>query len=147
MTHAYCQLYLSKASRTVGFMLHDAVIEFGIDGADFLNLFIQSGIAEQIENGNPKYIAGRSGLELFLDVMSETVGEIQTDIEIKNYERSDVFWVGWVLTHYQWYSCRTFKCILETISFNDFMCLYDTLHEADIRKCYDVLDSFFLQEK
>jgi len=50
-THAYSQLYLSKASRAVGNMLHDAVLEFGMDGADFLERFIQSDVAEQIENG------------------------------------------------------------------------------------------------
>ncbi len=38
-------------------MLHDAVLEFGYSGKDFLRLFIQSGIAEQLESGNPKYAA------------------------------------------------------------------------------------------
>ena len=65
-THAYSQLYLSKASRTVGNMLHDAVIGFGMNGEDFLKRFIQSDIAGEIESGNPKYIAGKSGMELFL---------------------------------------------------------------------------------
>ena len=46
-THAYSPLYLSKASRTVGNMLHDAVLEFGMNGADFLRRFIQSEVAEQ----------------------------------------------------------------------------------------------------
>ena len=54
MTHAYSQLYLSKASRAVGNMLHDAVVEFGMDGEDFLKRFIQSDVAEEIESGNPK---------------------------------------------------------------------------------------------
>lgn len=72
-THAYSQLYLSKASRAVGNMLHDAVLEFGINGADFLKRFIQSDVADQFENGNPKYIAGKSGLELFLEVMEKTM--------------------------------------------------------------------------
>ena len=71
-THAYSQLYLSKASRTVGNMFHDAVVEFGIDGTDFLKRFIQSDVAEQFESGNPKYIAGKSGLELFLEVIEKT---------------------------------------------------------------------------
>ncbi len=61
-THAYSQLYLSKAARAVGNMLHDAVLEFGINGTDFLKRFIQSDIARQFESGNPKYIAGKSGL-------------------------------------------------------------------------------------
>ena len=47
MLHAYSSLYLDKSSRTLGNMLHDAVIEFGMDGTDFLNRFIQSDIAEQ----------------------------------------------------------------------------------------------------
>ena len=57
MTHAYSPLYLNKASRAVGNMLHDAVVEFGMDGEDFLKRFIQSDIAEEIESGNPKYKA------------------------------------------------------------------------------------------
>ena len=72
MLHAYSSLYLDKSSRTLGNMLHDAVIEFGMDGTDFLNRFIQSDIAEQFENGNPKYIAGKSGVELFLEVVEKT---------------------------------------------------------------------------
>ena len=74
MTHAYSQLYLNKSSRAVGNMLHDAVLEFGMDGGDFLKLFIQSDVALQIESGNPKYIAGKSGLELFLEIMEKTTG-------------------------------------------------------------------------
>ena len=34
-TRAYSQLYLNKASRAVGNMLHNAVLEFGVDGDDF----------------------------------------------------------------------------------------------------------------
>ena len=47
-TPAYYPIYLSKDAKAVGNMLHDAVLEFGYDGSDFLRLFIQSDIAEQI---------------------------------------------------------------------------------------------------
>ena len=43
--HAYSQLYLNKASRAVGNMLQDAVVEFDISGTDFLKRFIQSDVA------------------------------------------------------------------------------------------------------
>ncbi len=141
--HAYSQIYLSKSSRAIGNMLHDAVLEFGMDGTDFLKRFIQSEVAEQIENGNPKYIAGKSGLELFLEVMKKTTGESYNAGLIESYDRSDVYWVGWVLTHYQWYSGRTFKSILDTIPYNELLGLYRTLHEADIQKSYEVLDAHF----
>lgn len=142
-THAYSPLYLSKASRAVGNMLHDAVVEFGMDGEDFLKRFIQSDVAEEIESGNPKYIAGKSGLELFLEVMEKTTGKAYDTNLIESYERSPVYWIGWMLTHYQWYSGRTFKSILDTVPYNELLGLYGTLHEADIEKSYEVLDAHF----
>ena len=145
--HAYSQLYLSKASRAVGNMLHDAVIGFGMDGEDFLRRFIQSDIAEEIESGNPKYIAGKSGLELFLEVMERTTGKAYDADLIESYERSSVYWVGWMLTHYQWYSGRTFKSIIDTVPYNELLGLYKTLHEAGIEKSYEVLDSHFAKSE
>lgn len=147
MTHAYNQLYLAKTSRSVGNMLHDAVYEFGMDGADFLNRFIQSGVAEQIENGNPKYIAGKSGLELFMGVMEKTTGENRNIEFVESFDRSDVYWVGWMLAHYQWYSGKTFKSILDTVPFDELLGLYGTLHEADINKSYEVMDEHFKQNE
>ena len=70
-TCAYSPLYLAKTSRAVGNMLHDAVLEFDINGTEFLRFFTQSDVAGQIENGNPKYIAGKSGLELFIEVTDD----------------------------------------------------------------------------
>ena len=146
-THAYSPLYLAKASRAVGNMLHNAVLECGMNGADFLKLFIQSDVAEQIESGNPKYIAGKSGLELFLEVMEKTTGEAFYAEPVESYERSPVYWVGWMLTHYQWYSGRTFQSILSTIPYDELLGLYGTLHEADIQKSYEVLDAHFAKSE
>ena len=143
MTHAYSQLYIPKISKAVGNMLHDAVLEFKLDGFEFLDRFIQSGVAEQIENGNPKYIAGKSGLELFIEVMEKTTGEKFDTELVESYDRSDIYWVGWMITHYQWHSGRTFKSILDTVSFDELLGLYGTLHEADINKSYEVLDEHF----
>ncbi len=143
MMKGYDRIYLNKVSRSVGNMLHDAVFEFGYDGNAFLKLFIQSGIAEQIENGNPKYIAGKSGLELFSDVAEITSGK-KVDVQsVESYDKSDVYWVGWVLTHYQWYSQKSFRDILEVIPYEELLCLYDTMHEADIQKSYETFDSMF----
>lgn len=142
-THAYSPLYLNKATRAMGNMLHDAVLEFGMNGKDFLEQFVQSEVAEEFENGNPKYIAGRSGLELFVEVMEKTTGKVYDTVLIENYERSNAYWVGWILAHYQWYSGRSFRSILETISYEELAGLYGTLHEADVQKSYEVLDLHF----
>ena len=142
---AYDSNYLSKASRALGAMLHDAVYQFGMDGGAFLGLFIQSGVAEAFENGSPKYIAGKSGLELYLEVMERTTGHgVQAQAE-ESYERSDAYWVGWMLAHYQWYSGHSFRSILDTVPYDELVGLYGTLHEADIQKAYEVMDAHFSQ--
>ena len=145
MTHAYNPIYLNKAARSLGNMLHDAVLEYGRDSNEFLQQFIQTDIAKEIEAGNPKYLAGKSGHELFADVTEATTGTpLVLNIVIETYERSNVYWVGWILAHYQWYSGRSFRDILDTISYDDLLCLYDTLHEADVQKSYEVLDYHFI---
>ena len=143
MTHAYNPIYLNKAARTLGNMLHDAVLEYGRDGSEFLHQFARSDIAEQFAEGNPKYVAGKSGNELYADVMESTTGTPVVIEVIKTYERSDVYWVGWILAHYQWYSGLSFRDILEVVPYEEFLVLYRTLHEADIQKSYEVLDYRF----
>lgn len=143
MTHAYNSTYLSKAAKVIGNMLHVAVSEQGFDGNEYLKLFIQSGIAAEIEAGNPVFIAGKSGCETFFDVISKTTDFKIGDFVFETFERSDVYWVGHILAHYQWYSSRSFKEILEVISYDDFICLYKTMHEVDIQKVYEVLDAHF----
>ena len=142
--YAYNLIYLNKAAKTIGNMLHGAVIEYGYDGKEFLRLFIQSEIAEMVEEGNPKYIAGRSGLELLTEVIERTSGTEMKQNVMESYSRSDVYWVGWILAQYQWYSRRSFRDILETVSYEEFLVLYDTLHEVDVRKACEVLDMHFL---
>lgn len=110
-----------------------------------MNRFIQSDIAEQFENGNPKYIAGKSGAELFLEVVEKTTGDsyIEKMKPIEVYDRSDVYWVGWILAHYQWYSGRTFKSILDTISYRELLDFMEHFMKR-MFKSYEVLDAHFL---
>jgi len=147
MTNAYDAIYLDKASKNVGNMLHDAVYEYGQTGDEFLQMFIQSGIAEQIENGNPKYVAGRSGAELYADVIEAVSGREAESLVIETQSRSDVYWTGWILAYYQWYSGRSFRDILETVPYEELLGRYATLHEADVQKALNVLDAHMEQKE
>lgn len=143
MTSDCNHIYLNRVPKVVGNMLHNAVEGYGYDGCDFLYKFIQSDIAEQIENENPKYVAGKSGSEIFIEVVERTSGK-QIDFDmIESYDRSAVYWVGWMLAHYHYYSGRSFRDILEVISYDEMLGLYATLHEADVQKAYEVLDKHF----
>ena len=116
MMHAYDVIYLKRAARVMGNMFHDAVYGFGYDGNEFMQLFVRTDVARQMEIGNPKYVAGMSGMELFSTVIEQTTDYMVGDILIETYERSDAYWVGWVLAHYQWYCGKSFREILEKVS-------------------------------
>ena len=133
---------MPRAARVLGNLLHAAVINQKLDGDAFLQKFVQSGIAEEFGCGNPKYVAGKSGAELFTDVQLATEGRCNS-ISIEHFDRTDAYWAGWMLARYQWYSGKGFADILDTVTFQDFLCLYPTMHEADPEKCYEVLDMHF----
>ena len=64
MTRAYQEIYLSKAQSTLGDALDYAVNTCHIPGADFIKLFTASSVSRRIENGEPAYLAGKSGIEI-----------------------------------------------------------------------------------
>lgn len=147
MTKGYERFYLNKVSKKLGNMLHDAVYGYGYDGGEFLQQFIQSKIAAEIELGNPKYIAGKSGIEILLEVRERVTGSEPQYLLVEKYDRSDMYWIGWILAKYQWHSGRSFKDILNVIPFDDLLVLYRTLHEEDERKSYEVFERRFENQK
>ena len=141
MTHAYQEIYLSKAQSVLGDAFDYAVNICGISGADFVKLFTASSVSKRMENGEPAYIAGKSGIEIVVEIVSETKGqELQIEPQ-EHFGRSKEYWIGWAIAYYQWYSSRTYRVIFKVISFEDVQKMYYTLHEADISKFADIVDS------
>lgn len=141
MIHAYSELYIEGVMIKLGDMLEYACIDGEYDLDAFWQLFLRSRVSIGIENGNPKYIAGMSGVELAQIVMEEV--DYNTDFPEPswNSNRSDIYWCGWVLAYYQWYCSLSFKIISEKLTLRMLRKMYGTLHEADIHKCIDVLDN------
>lgn len=141
MTHAYQEIYLSKAQSVLGDAFDYAVNTCGIAGAEFVKLFTASSVSERMENGEPAYIAGKSGIEIVIEIVSETKGqEIQIEPQ-EHFGRSREYWIGWAAAYYQWYSGTKYKDIFRVLSFEDMQKMYYTLHEADITKFADIADS------
>lgn len=141
MTHAYQEIYLSKAQSVLGDAFDYAVNTCGILGTDFVKLFIASSVSKRIENGEPAYLAGKSGIEIVREIVAETKGQ---ELEIEPQEhfgRSKEYWIGWAIAYYQWYSGRKYSDIFKVLSFEDLQKMYYTLHEADITKFVDIVDS------
>ena len=61
MTHAYQEIYLSKAQSVLGDAFDYAVNTCNISGNDFVKIFTASSVSKRMENGEPAYIAGKSG--------------------------------------------------------------------------------------
>ena len=75
MIHAYQEIYLSNAQAALGDAFDYAITGCNIPGDDFVKLFCGSSISQRMENGEPSLIAGKSGIEIAIDVVSETTGK------------------------------------------------------------------------
>lgn len=141
MTHAYQEIYLNRAQSRLGDAFDHAVNTCGIPGSDFVKLFLVSSVSKRMENGEPAYVTGKSGIELVLDIVAETKGqELQIEPQVR-FDRSKEYWIGWAVAYYQWYSDRKYRDIFKVVSFEDLQNMYTPLHEADITKFVDIVDS------
>lgn len=141
MIHAYQEIYLNKAQAVLGDAFDYAVNTCGIPGYDFVKLFVASSVSNRIENGEPAYLAGKSGIEIAIEIIEETTGQ-KLRIEPQEHPgRSKEYWIGWSIAYYQWFSGRKFSEIFKAITFDNLQKMYYTLHEADITKFVDIVDS------
>ncbi len=141
MTHAYQEIYLSKAQSVLGDAFDYAVNVCNMPGSDFVKLFAASSVSRRIENGEPAYLSGKSGIEIALEVVSETMGKELHIEPMEHMGRSKEYWIGWAIAYYQWHSGRKYSDIFKVLSFDDLQKMYYTLHEADISKFVDIVDA------
>ena len=68
MIRAYQEIYLSNAQAALGDAFDYAVNVCHIPGEDFVTLFLVSSVSKRMENGEPACLAGKSGIELAMQV-------------------------------------------------------------------------------
>jgi len=141
MTHAYHEMYLSNAQAALGTAFDYAVNTCKIPGEDFIKLFVASSVSKRMERGEPACLAGKSGIELTMDIVIETKGQELRIEQQTSFLRSVEYWIGWAVAYYQWYSGRTYSDIFKVLSFDDLYQMYHPLHEADISKFTDIVDA------
>lgn len=139
-TRAYQEIYLSRAQAALGDAFDYAINTCHIPGQDFIRFFAASSISKRMENGEPAYLAGKSGIEIAADVVLETTGILPDDDPREHYSRSREYWIGWAICFYQWFSARSYSDIFRIFSYEDLANMYYTLHEADITKFADIAD-------
>ncbi len=124
MTHAYQEIYLSNAQALLGDAFDYAINACGVAGDSFIKLFSVSSVSNRIENGEPSYLFGKSGIETAVDVLVETTGKAPTAKPQANFSRSREYWIGWAVAYYQWFSGRKFSDIFKVLSFEDLQQMY-----------------------
>ena len=141
MTHAYQEIYLSNAQSMLGDAFDYAINTCHIPGSSFVKLFVASTISKRLENGEPSYLSGKSGIEVAMEILAETTGKVPDAAPQEHFGRSREYWIGWAVAYYQWFSGRSYSDIFKVVSFEELQKMYDPLHEADITKFADILDA------
>lgn len=141
MTHAYQEIYLSNAQAMLGDAFDYAINVCHIPGSSFVKLLVASTISKRLENGEPSYLSGKSGIEVAMEILAETTGKVPDAAPQEHFGRSREYWIGWAVAYYQWFSGRSYSDIFKVVSFEELQKMYDPLHEADITKFSDILDA------
>lgn len=134
MTPAYEETYLDDAMCAMGEMLDYAVHDCGCNADSFFTQFLSSGVAEQFERGNPKFVGGMSGVELALEVFRRTTGHTPKIDASASEDKTPEYWAGWSLAYYQWKTGMRFSEIVSCGLTISKICSMYLLHEADISK-------------
>ena len=69
MIHAYSEDYLVSAQRILGDMLDYAVNTYAFGPDSFYQMFLVSDVSSQFQNGNPTYVAGKTGCEIVKEII------------------------------------------------------------------------------
>lgn len=139
MTHAYDEMYVEGAMIRMGDMLEYACLDCGYDPDGFWRMFIQSEVARRFEIGDVSVVAGKSGPELAYMVLSKLDHREEFPEPVWREERSDLYWSGWVIAYYQWYTAQPFFFIWSSISIRMLQKMYPAFHEMDIAKAVEAL--------
>ncbi len=110
-----------------------------LDLDTFMTLFIRSGVANEIETGNPAYTFGISGTELVYKIYERSGIKFKKRTPFYESERLDTYWAGYILAYYQYKTGLTYKYIHEQISIHRIRELYYPLHEASEEKAINVI--------
>lgn len=108
---------------------------------EFLELFVSTGVADAFGSGSPRYVAGASGIELFLDVCYCVSVDADSSLldDVSTSETLE-YWCGWIVAYWQWVSGRPFCAIARVINMDDVLACCDPLHEASEEKFVEVME-------
>ena len=126
----YDELYLEDAMSSLGEAFDYAVNLCGLDIDRFADVFITGEYAKRFAYGEPKVVAGLSGTELAMEIISSSGMKISFPEPSVKIKYSKEYWVGWITAYYQWKTGASFKEIFSFIKASRIREMYKPFHEA-----------------
>ncbi|MFR2030092.1 MAG: hypothetical protein ACLS3M_00860 [Collinsella sp.] len=130
MTHAYSEMYLDDAMRTLGEAVDFALCDQGLNPAELTAILSNAFEMKQFEHGIPRVVCGMSGDELARDIIAHAGLSPVECRETYPFDRSPQYWAGWVLAYAQWMCSLCFIDLLEVAPLDWIIGSYHPLHEA-----------------
>lgn len=134
--------YVDEVMTNFGYMCHSSVVLFKTPLEEFFPKFLDSPFCKGVEDGNPHFLVGYSGVEMAKEILGKhrkagyyyTMGDIWT-------------WIGRSIALVQWYTCREFKLILEMQPLSVWYQMYNAYHTMDESQLLDWAGGVFLCDK
>lgn len=130
MTHAYSEMYLEDAMRTLGEAVDFALCDQGLTPAELTAIMSNALEMKQFERGVPRVVCGMSGDELACEIIARAGLKPAECRAIYPFDRSPEYWAGWVLAYSQWASSLNFNELFEVAPLDWIIGSYSPLHEA-----------------
>lgn len=96
MAHAYGEMYLEDAMRTLGEAVDFALCDQGLTPAELTAILSNAFEMKQFEHGMSRVVCGMAGDELARDIIAHAG---LTPVECREtypFDRSPQYWAGWV---------------------------------------------------
>ena len=132
---SYNEVYLNEAKRHLGVATDYLanVCHVPVDRIGYI--YASSATMVLFGRGDPGVVAGLSGTELGYRLYREIRPDEEPPVAVNSVAgRSPEYWGGWVLTHFQWYWCKTFRWIFARVSMSDVLDKYSVYHEMDVSR-------------
>ena len=143
MLQAYDVVYLGNARVVMAQMLDVGVNCYGFSLRDFYDMFLDSFVSEQFENGDYEVLVGHSGAELAFMVMDSVCFPYHRKAVTYTADRSEEYWLGWALAYYQWRTSFRFADLDRAVPIETLFSMYSPYHEMDIRQFCDAVDGLY----
>ena len=140
MIHSYDEIYMPKAQTALAQMLRYAVEDLQIELNEFWDMFLISGVADLFGKGDFRFLVGMSGIEGAREVVWRLTGEWTQEEPTFRLEKDPIYWTGWILAWYQWYSGQSFRRISEFLTPDQVRDMYSPYHEMDPLQFADAAD-------